>query len=231
MKKVLLTLALAAFAFTANAQFVIGGNIGFNHQGSHDDNYTAGVPAFTPTSNAYSTPTDVNTAFKIMPKVGYQLNDKMQVGISLGIDYQYAKRWTAAASDDYASRTQMEWVFAPYFRYNVFTWKSFNVFCEASLTVGIHPKSKTTTVVGGTATDTDVPDNYTRFGIDITPGLNYAFSENFSMDIYVNLANIYWNMYSYDGASAHEWGFGANASAQTLQDHLGNFGIGFNYHF
>ena len=51
------------------------------------------------------------------------------------------------------------------------------------------------------------------------------------MDLYVNLASIGWQMVDGDGWGSHSWNFGANANAQTLNAHLNNFGIGFNYHF
>ena len=221
MKKILLTLALAAFAFTANAQFVIGGNIGFSHDADYDDNYTA----------AYGS--QANTDITILPKVGYQLNDDMQIGAQLGWNYNYTRNYMGA-KDSYTSTPQSAIVIAPYFRYNLLKWKKFNVFCEAAINFELGLESKTHTFVNGsevTGSPVKNGDNYTSFGIGVVPGLNYAFSNSFSMDIYVNLASIYWNATSYDGHADHVWGFGANMSEQTLNAHLNNFLIGFNYHF
>ncbi len=221
MKKILLTLALAAFAFTANAQFVIGGNIGFSHDADYDDNYTA----------AYGS--QANTDITILPKVGYQLNDDMQIGAQLGWNYNYTRNYMGA-KDSYTSTPQSAIVIAPYFRYNLLKWKKFNVFCEAAINFELGLESKTHTFVNGsevTGSPVKNGDNYTSFGIGVVPGLNYAFSNSFSMDIYVNLASIYWNATSYDGHADHMWGFGANMSEQTLNAHLNNFLIGFNYHF
>lgn len=221
MKKILLTLALAAFAFTANAQFVIGGNIGFSHDADYDDNYTA----------AYRS--QANTDITILPKVGYQLNDDMQIGAQLGWNYNYTRNYMGA-KDSYTSTPQSAIVIAPYFRYNLLKWKKFNVFCEAAISFELGLESKTHTFVNGSevaGSPAKNGDNYTSFGIGVVPGLNYAFSNSFSMDIYVNLASIYWNATSYDGHADHMWGFGANMSEQTLNAHLNNFLIGFNYHF
>ena len=221
MKKILLTLALAAFAFTANAQFVIGGNIGFSHDADYDDNYTA----------LYGS--QANTDITILPKVGYQLNDDMQIGAQLGWNYNYTRNYLGA-KDSYTSTPQSAIVIAPYFRSNLLKWKKFNVFCEAAISFELGLESKTHTFVNGsevTGSPVKNGDNYTSFGIGVVPGLNYAFSNSFSMDIYVNLASIYWNATSYDGHADHEWGFGANMSEQTLNAHLNNFLIGFNYHF
>lgn len=245
MKKILLTLALAAFAFTANAQFVIGGNVGFNHQGNYDKNYTGGVvPSTTYTDNT-------NTAISIMPKIGYQLNDDMQIGAQLGWNYNYTRNYMGA-KDSYRSTPKSAIVIAPYFRYNLLKWKKFNVFAEATVNFTLGLESKTHTFANGSevaGSPVENNDNFTSFGFAVVPGLNYAFSNSFSMDIYVNLASIYWSATSYDnGNSEHEWGFGADMNAQPilgastvnvgpatvmdgLNGHLTLFRIGFNYHF
>lgn len=221
MKKVLLTLALAAFAFTANAQFVIGGNIGINHNADYDDNYTAAYGSYA------------RTDITILPKIGYQLSDNMQVGAQLGWDYSYVRNYSGA-SDTYRSHPQSAIVIAPYFRYNFATWKSFSLFCEATLDFALGLESQVHGFANGsevTGSPAKQGDNYTSIGINVVPGMNYAFSDKFSMDLYVNLASLYWNMTSYDGAAEHAWGLGANADAQSLNAHLNNFSIGFNYHF
>ena len=221
MKKILLTLALAAFAFTANAQLVIGGNIGVNHDADYDDNYTAAYGSYA------------RTTIDILPKIGYQLNDNMQVGADLGWTYSYTRRY-AGAKDTYTSRPQSAIVFAPYFRYNFATWKNFSIFCEATLDFELGLESQTHSFVNGSevaGSPVKNGDNYTYFGINVLPGLNYAFSKSFSMDIYINLASLYWGMTSREGSASHEWGLGADASAQTINNHLNNFEIGFNYHF
>ena len=217
MRKILLTLALAAFAFTANAQFVVGGKIDFNHRtGIHADDYAG-----------FST---TNTNISITPKVGYQLADNMQVGAKLGWEYTYTRAY-AGADDTYTSDPQSAIVFAPYFRYNFATWKKFNLFCEATLNFTMGLEHTTHTFVAGNETTVKNGDNYIALGINVVPGLNYAFSKNFSMDLYVNLASIGWQMMDGDGWGSHEWNFGADATAQSLNAHLNNFAIGFNYHF
>ena len=137
MKKILLTLALAAFAMTANAQFVIGGNLGVNHNGNHDKDFTAGSTA--------------TTTISIMPKIGYQLNENMQIGAQLGWDYTYNRAYTdpAGNSKTYNSRPQSAIEIDPYFRYNVASWKNFTVFAEAQLGFRMGLESKTHAFVDG----------------------------------------------------------------------------------
>ena len=200
MKKILLTLAFAAFAMTANAQWVLGGKLDINHNSNYDDDYSRG---------------SANTNIGILPKVGYWLNDNMQIGIQLGWDYNYTRDYgrTAStsfapaqyASDTYESTPQSAVVIAPYFRYN---------FVNGSEVTG-YP--------------TDNNDNYTTFGLNVVPGLNYAFNDHISMDIYVNILGLYAEMTTNEGSSSHKWGLMADMSAQSLNAHLNNFSIGFNY--
>lgn len=217
MKKVLLTLALAAFAMAANAQFVLGGNIGINHSNSHSDDYVSGT---------------AETNISILPKIGYWLNDDMQIGAQLGWVYGYERSY-ASADDTYTSTPQSVIVFAPYFRYNFAEWKKLKVFCEAQLGIGFGLESHTHWFVNGDEIDgspSDNGNNFTSFGLNVVPGLNYSFNDHISMDIYVNLLGLYANVRSNDdGSGTHSWGLMANMGAQDLNAHLSNFSIGFNY--
>jgi len=232
MKKILLTLALAAFAMTANAQWVLGGNIAFDHNGESTDEYSD----------------KATTEFTLMPKIGYWLNDNMQVGISFGCTYDYLRNYTGDNNNDhYRSTTQWSWNFAPYFRYNLTSWKNFTVFCEAQLGLSITPKSSWK----NTALDTDGEGNTNAFALnfDVTPGLNYALTDNISLDVYVDLLGLY---YKYEATTtnvggvettdySHNYGLKANMNAQpflgldmatpAMVGHLTLFRVGFNYAF
>lgn len=228
MKKALLTLALAAFAFTANAQWVIGGNIGFNHDGNSTGDYS---------DNA-------TTEFSIMPKIGYWLNDDMQVGIQLGCTYDYARNYAGDNNNDhYASQTQLQWNFAPYFRYNLTKWNKFTVFCEAQLGLGITPKSSWKNTVTNTSGD----GNTSAFDLNfnIVPGLNYSLTDKISFDAYIDLLGLYYNYNATTRTTAagdvttynHNYGLVANMDPQPflginaagLTGHLTLIRIGFNY--
>lgn len=216
MKKILMTLALAAFAFTANAQWVLGGNIGVDHQNNHGNDYIAGSTS--------------STDISIMPKVGYQLNENMQIGAQVGYVYDYDRNYInpAGSVDDYTSDKSHSIVIAPYLRYNVGQWKNFTFFCEGTLSLTLGLESSTYNSVTGNTTDWG--DSYTSFGINVTPGLNYKLTENISMDLYIHLIGLHANFTTNDRGGAHSWGFGANANEQSIFNHLTNFGFGFNYH-
>ena len=220
MKKVLLTIAAVAFAFAANAQFVVGGQIGFQSNGGHLD-YT-GVNGAT--TIELHVPGNVNmtavpaTAMKtstltLLPKIGYQLNDQMQAGLSFGIvrnktiDYTpYVNYYTAGIHgfEGYVATTTMNWVVAPYFRYNLAEMGNFTLFCEAQLTLSglaadkIHTYHTAVTTAGMGATGPYVAmdpvdetvDGDTKafmFGFNVVPGLNYKLGESCSLDLYVDL--------------------------------------------
>lgn len=230
MKKVLLTLALAAFAFAANAQYVIGGQIGVNHDGNANGDYS----------------NNSNTTLTIMPKVGYWLNDNMQVGLNFGVDYNYNRNYAGDNNNDhYFSNTQLQYQIAPYFRYNFAQWNNFKVFCEAQLAFGITPKGSWKNTVANTSGNGNT--KATAIDLTVVPGLNYALTENISLDLYVNLLGLYYNYTTTTTTVAgvdnvvkdHSMGLLADMTAQPflgigvagLAGHLTNFAVGFNYSF
>lgn len=81
MKKLFLTLAVAAASLTASAQVYVGGEVGFwrNSDANH-------------------------TNFTIHPEVGYQLSDKWDLGIGIGYqhDYESHAKVNGFAVDPYA---------------------------------------------------------------------------------------------------------------------------------
>ena len=69
MKKILMTLAAIAMATTMNAQFYVGGGVGYSHSDIND------------------VKTD---QFKILPEFGYNLDDQIAIGVTLG--YTHSKK-------------------------------------------------------------------------------------------------------------------------------------------
>lgn len=250
MKKVLFMLAFAGMAMAANAQLILGGQIGFGAN-SGTDNVNANAPLA-----AYNAPTGKVMNFTLAPTISYVLNEKMQVGVSLEYTLGSVTNYTPAAyalgKEDWQKLSSTTITIAPYFRYYVANHEKLNFFCEAQLGLGISPRDKghaydntlTPTVdqdiKGGTST--------TMLGLVITPGVNYRINDHLSADIYVDLAGlafIHTATKNYGAVVNGNWdddfvtdtqvdnyfGLTANASAQTLNAHFGNFRIGFNYHF
>ena len=76
MKKIMMTLVAVAMATTMNAQWYVGGGVGFESVSS-DGNST--------------------TAFTLLPEVGYNLDEKMSVGAVFG--------YSEAGNDDHKVKT------------------------------------------------------------------------------------------------------------------------------
>ncbi len=210
MKKVFLTIALAAFAFAANAQLIVGGNIGFNTFGGNTNNTNVAGTTTTEWAMPGDDITNINTtSLTLLPKVGYQLNDNMQVGASFGItwskevDYSmYAAEYaTIKDFEGWQSTSQMGIQIAPYFRYNLTEFGNFTLFCEAQLafTFGLNPTIHNYHVAYNNGL-IDVPEldedvegfEMTSTGINLTvvPGLNYKLNDNLSLDLYINLLGL-----------------------------------------
>ena len=100
MKKAFLTIALAAFALAGNAQFLIGANLGFGmFNGSTDFTRIQGENTSTWTMpNAIANPEPLSydnlketMTLSVMPKIGYMIGEKMQVGLAFGIVWDKTK--------------------------------------------------------------------------------------------------------------------------------------------
>ena len=108
-------------------QVVIGSNIRIAHGGTSNGDFND----------------EASTNMSIKPKVGYWLNEKMQVGMQFGLDYAYTRDYSGTDNAKYESATSTSWQFTPYFRYNLANWKSFTVFYARGTAPGlsITPKS------------------------------------------------------------------------------------------
>lgn len=254
MKKIVLTLALAAFAFAANAQYVIGGQIGFNtNGGKHWASNTTGT-----TTTEYTLPNDVSSMFVLAPKFGYNINEKMHVGIVLGFASETEKDYsnyrtlygTAKEFEGWDKTTQNYFYVAPYFRYTCMQFDKLSVFVEAQLAYGFSPKAKYRSYNTAIAGVVDANDNSTtgnitssEFAFTVAPGVNYRFSNHFSADLYIDLLGLSFSSttshyYDSNNGVTNEWKRTSNdfsciatLGTETLRDHLSLFRLGFNYHF
>lgn len=218
MKKIIFTLALVAFAMSANAQWVLGGQIGLGFNGTHDDDYNIGSRS--------------TASFAFAPKIGYQLNDKWQAGATIMFGYDVTRVYTGGADDNYDKTANLQFGIAPYARYTFGTWKNWSLFVEAQVVFGMSPESKTKSYIGGDEVgDVDNGDKATFLRLGVVPGMNYKLSDRFSMDLYLNIAKLAWNFYDTDGFDVNRFELGVSFDQKSIQNHLDLFGIGFNYSF
>ena len=250
MKKALFTLTLAGFAFAANAQFILGGQIGLGTLGG-TNSYEANAPA-----NAYDVPNTKSFDFTFAPEIGYQINEQMIAGVTLFMNVSngtlYAAASYALGKEDWVKNSTRQYGIAPYFRYYFANAGKFNFFCEAELGLSMSPRSKGHAYdnTGLTVIDDDFRGvtSTSEVYFTITPGVNYRISEHFSADLYIDLAGLMFSHQSqktYGALTTSGWdddflvntdknnyfGLTANASAQDFTTHFGNFRLGFNYHF
>lgn len=238
MKKLFITLSLVAFAMTANAQFVLSGNLGLTSTGG----------TFTNESPSYDYPNTKTSNLLIAPSVGYVLNDNIQIGLSL--NYNYGKTTTynpiayAAGYEDWSINSGSSFGIAPYFRYYFAKVNKFNFFCQAELAFNFTPKThyelhSTVPVVGGDS-EGDGITKISDINFAIVPGINYSLNDKWSADLYIDLASFYINhnaVKTYNGDDLvstdayNSCGLVATAAAQDLNSHLTNFRLGFNFHF
>lgn len=188
MKKVFLTLALAAFAFAANAQFVVSGNLGFNHNGEKytvdgKDNYTANPQK--------------NNGFNLNLKGGYQLTDQIQVGLLLGFN-SYSNITESPVADptkvdNTVTIKNHTFNVGVYGRYNFMEFNKLTLFAEASIDIAMGG-GKTETEITGTPTATvDDPKTF-GFNFDIVPGISYKLTDHLSAELYLDMVSLGFHM-------------------------------------
>ena len=288
MKKVLLTLALAAFTFAANAQFVVTGNIGFNtNGGSVYGKMESTATGFTTIES--KVPQNINNLFTFSPSVGYMLNDEMQVGLCFDLSISYRKTFSRGINNEayttphldaeaWTKVSQTNFTVAPYFRYYFMEAGNFNFFCQATVYWQINGRPHTHNfatkidtdlpngIIGNPGVDTSYVGTYINpltydqlnkhtetsmaLGINIVPGVNYKFNDNFSADLYLDIVSVnfshQWQKEYLDVTNTvagvtitdkqtnrtrnNNFRFGADFDNLSINQILG-FRLAFNYHF
>ena len=111
MKKVMMTLVAAMITVAASAQGYVGGSLGIG-------SVKLGA-------------NDAKTSFKIVPEIGYNINDEWAVGLAIGYQQGECKLGKA----DYLQETEMK-LFGvnPYVRNTFLRTKYVNVFVDGGLT-------------------------------------------------------------------------------------------------
>ena len=114
MKKILLLAVVMFASLNANAQFYVGGSIGFGSVGGGGNS---------------------EAVFTILPEVGYQLTDKWAIGCIMG----YHKGDGAFADSSQTTENGMivnlaeEFIINPYARYSALSWKNVTLFFDGNL--------------------------------------------------------------------------------------------------
>ena len=199
-----MTLAAVAVAATMNAQMYVGGNIGFNTSSNKTN------PAAEAT----------NTQFTINPEFGYQLDDKLGVGIQLG----FTTRNNKTENTTVDPKTTVEaksttFSIKPYVRYQALTFGKANIFVDGGLNFA--------------TTSQEDMKNEMDFGLFVTPGISFNVSEQWS--IVAKLNDVFTFGYHKDAiadvAGAPDAPSRINAGLSTGGFNLGSLTFGVYYNF
>jgi hypothetical protein len=166
MKKILMTLVAVAMATTMNAQWYIGGEVGFN------------TTTNTVKINGVSTDETTNN-FTIAPEVGYNLSDKWAVAMKIGFAHSGNNGEVAVLLNNYLGAlgfkdgkvTTNAIVINPYVRYTFVKSGNFSAFVDGGI-------GYISTHVNGTS---DFLNNINQIKVGINPGVAYAISPKVSL--------------------------------------------------
>lgn len=250
MKKVFLTLTLAAFAFAANAQIFVGANLGFRSYGQSLSTETKTASG----SDVVNANDYAGSYFFIMPKIGYQINDQMSAGLVVGFRADTEKDYIWGSPNaiyaDWEGVRTTSWntiTIRPFFRYNVMEFGDLKLFVEARIPIELGSIEKwntheTYTDLTDTKHDeTAEGDNKTSsmsYGISVIPGFSYNLTDNISLDVYINAISLAYThtdrTYNNPDASVggtlkdvttfNDFTFGCNTLGSGIS-------VGFNYAF
>lgn len=208
MKKVLLSLAVAfGMIASANAQLVVGGGIDFD----------GSVYKTTRNGNWGAQSKTSNFGFGIAPRVGYIINDNLEVGAKLRFAYDQTMFYTATenVSGKEAAKFEKEhrgsdfnWSINPYARYRLFEVKGFGFWLQGELGLGTSMEHKNHYFAYGKAGETtpsrtkEAADlmnkkvdghKYSCFNgsFSVKPVLTYAIDEHWAIESELNLLSLY----------------------------------------
>lgn len=184
MKKILMTLATLFVAVCANAQVFIGG--------------TAGVASFGGEGD------DDHTTFKILPEIGYNINNNWAVGTVIGYEkgsFSMLNEHLAGAADIKAFEI------APYARYTFVHSKYINLFIDGGI---------------GFAAGKAGDDDFTAFHIGLQPGL--AVNLNRHVSFVSKVGFLGYESVNPDGDNNNTHAFGLDVNGNNIQ-----FGVYYNF--
>ena len=209
---------LVSTSVVGHAQFFIEGNLGVS------SNFNKGTTGDNEESRSA-------LIFGASPKVGYWLNDRMAVGVSVSYNrYNQTDRYMNLEQEkQWHKLFQSQYGFSVFGRYQLFCIKKLNVLAESSLgiTRSVVKAKQTSIAVYGSSSST-------LLDISVYPVISYDLTDNFSILTICDFARLGFNT----GVSKHEStgikntgsNFSFNANSNILNS-LANARVGFTYKF
>jgi len=169
MKKVILSIVISlSGVISANAQFYIGGSFSLNVSSQN--------------IKELDEPANTSYSFGLSPEIGYSLNKKMDIGLSvligtsssknsgLGIDPNGYLVGSTITSDSKSFQI------SPYFRYSFIKWKRFNLLGSVNMyTYTSETNDKYLSM------EFERKSKQTNWGVNICPVLTYNLSEKWAL--------------------------------------------------
>ena len=154
MKKILMTMVAAFAAVSMNAQYYVGGTLGFSSS-SDKVNVPAGVSE------------QKSSTFRILPEIGMSLDETMGVGIQLGYTSTTDKTEYTATGTPSTEVTVSKLILRPYLRYQFFEVGKANIFVDGGIDFAM--KSQKDYKAG------------MDLGLFVTPGISYKVADKWSI--------------------------------------------------
>ena len=188
MKKIMMTRAAIAVAATMNAQGYIGGTLGFDFQNKLVDK--DGEEA-------------TGMFFQIKPELGYNLDDKSSVGITLGLSMtNNGNKFTINNQPQFAGhkmdKTALQFEVAPYYRYKFMQFDKIDIFVDAYAALKYTKYDEW---------------NNTTFGLGVRPGVAFNANDKFSFVAKLGAGLFFESSKDKDSESIIHFGLQANTLA------------------
>jgi len=185
MKKTILSIIIALSSIiSVNAQFNIGGSVSFN------------TSIMKPEMGGDK---EVSNSFSVSPSIGYRLNEKWEVGISLTINSFDSKQPLFSVSNEgnFVDMTvnetkAKEYFIETYVRYQLVRFNKFSIHGLFNVYAG---KGESENTFFSLKENTD----YTLWGANICPVLMFDLSNKFSVFANLNFLNLGFSQYKIKG--------------------------------
>lgn len=194
MKKLLIALVFVATGLVANAQFFVGGGIGFSHgAGYAEETFTInGIVDEDEGDLEYNPRT---TTFSFAPTVGMMFSDKMGFGATIGFKQETTKSCTDVKKEEFDDKLGVsEFAFTPFFRYVFGDFGKIKLYADAKLPLAFASSKMTYKDIED---DKEVivkekgPKGF-EVGFYIQPAFTYQFNEHISFNAELGLLSLGW---------------------------------------
>lgn len=183
------------------------------------------------------------TDLRIEPFVGYNINDRWRVGITVGYLFNHTKELDNNTNTliDLGNKNGLR--VGPYIHYNLIHYKRLIFFLEAEALYTYYPKymaaeiekGNTPPPPGGTTPTYDVKRS--GFNITLKPGITYELDEHVNIDLNLNLLGLVYRTYTETRLDTNEETQHSDGGLQldilegSLEDYWRNISIGITFKF